>query len=112
MNFITLARVSVAFSSYVFSEASYLLDLKLLDEVWQPEVLQSNILQPQDALMMFSGIKQLVFLSQELSLELEQQSMLPPKDQTISVCFQKRLPFFRLYIGRGLFCCTNINLGC
>ena len=67
--------------------------------MWQPEVLQANIVQPQDANMMFSGIKQLVFLSEELSLELEQQSKLPPQEQTISACFQKRLPFFRLYIG-------------
>eukprot|EP01105_Mastigella_eilhardi_P023102 TRINITY_DN5788_c0_g1_i2.p1 TRINITY_DN5788_c0_g1~~TRINITY_DN5788_c0_g1_i2.p1 ORF type:complete len:548 (+),score=140.54 TRINITY_DN5788_c0_g1_i2:89-1732(+) len=79
------------------TETSYQADLQLMVNLWQPELTKANLLQPQDVQMMFTGLSQIAFLSQDLTSGLQKQKELPEKEQRIADCFLKQLPFFRLY---------------
>lgn len=75
-------------------------------DVWQPEVHRSGIFPAQEETAMFANIKQLLFLSAELSSELMEQLKISEEELRISECFSKRIPFFRLY--SGLLLCMTI----
>lgn len=83
----------------MYAEISYYNDLRLIADIWQPEVHNSGIFPLPEETAMFANIKQLLFLSSELVEELKEQLKLPEEELRVSECFSKRLPFFRLYSG-------------
>ncbi|KAH3760225.1 calmodulin-binding protein [Pelomyxa schiedti] len=80
------------------TEEDYLRDLKIMLEIWQPELLKANLLTTQSAGILFRDIAQFQALSQELLDLFTAQKITPVLDQKIGEIFKLRIPFLKVYI--------------
>eukprot|EP00727_Mastigamoeba_balamuthi_P011263 m51a1_g676 putative splicing endonuclease positive effector (3357) ;mRNA; f:269460-283890 len=80
------------------TEEDYLADLRLVDSVWQPELKKAGLMQQSEMQVLFGNFGQLIFLSSELSGNLQRDRVKPESDQRVGELFNKMIPFLKVYI--------------